>query len=89
MCVRALETLTGEEKRLISLLEQADVQMLGSVLTDVPITVLEGYDNYRHYYAPALAAAIASNPEPETAREPMFTVDQNLGASEKDDALVD
>lgn len=54
LCVRALEQPTGAEQRLIELIEQANVRVLGSVLSDVPTSVVEGYDNYQHYYAPAL-----------------------------------
>ncbi len=71
MCVRALETLTGEEKRLMSLLEQANVEVLGSVLTDVPPSVIEGYASYRHYYAPAIQAAI-DTPDKAAEAGPMF-----------------
>lgn len=52
LSVRALEPLSGAERRLVELLEQADVTVLGSVLNDVPAAVVEGYPNYRHYYAP-------------------------------------
>jgi capsular exopolysaccharide synthesis family protein len=61
LCVRALQQLTGAEQRLVGLLEQSNVQILGSVLTDLPPAVLEGYDNYRHYYGPALQAARGSS----------------------------
>jgi len=83
MCVRALETLTGEEQRLMTLLEQANVEVLGSVLTDVPMSVLEGYDNYRHYYGGSLHAAIAapSNGSSEKA-EPMFVTPAGSGESD-------
>src|SRR5579884_249156 len=54
LCVRALEPPTGAERRLVELLEQANVPVLGSVLTDVPASVLEGYNNYQHYYAPTV-----------------------------------
>lgn len=52
LCVRALEPLTGTEERLIELLERANVTVLGSVLSDVPTEVLEGFENYEHYYKP-------------------------------------
>jgi capsular exopolysaccharide synthesis family protein len=54
LCVRAQEPLTGAEQRLIELLEQANVPVLGSVLNDVPVSILEGYRNYRHYYAQSI-----------------------------------
>jgi capsular exopolysaccharide synthesis family protein len=53
LCVRALEQLTGAEQRMIEQIEQANVELLGSVLTDVPAEVVEGYRNYQHYYQPA------------------------------------
>ncbi|HLV79475.1 MAG TPA: polysaccharide biosynthesis tyrosine autokinase [Chthonomonadaceae bacterium] len=65
LCVRALEPPTGAERRLVELLEQANVPVLGSVLTDVPASVLEGYNNYQHYYAPAVQSVplVANNGE--------------------------
>jgi capsular exopolysaccharide synthesis family protein len=39
LCVRAQEPLTGAEQRLIELLEQANVTVLGCVLSDVPASV--------------------------------------------------
>ncbi|HEX5323960.1 MAG TPA: hypothetical protein VFW40_09250, partial [Capsulimonadaceae bacterium] len=57
LCVRALEPLTGTEERLIELLERANVTVLGSVLSDVPTEVLEGFENYEHYYKPLEAPA--------------------------------
>ncbi len=53
LCVRALEPLSGSEQRLVELLEEANVTVLGSVINHVPTAVLEGYTNYQHYYAPA------------------------------------
>jgi capsular exopolysaccharide synthesis family protein len=57
LCVRALEQLTGAEQRMIEQIEQANVQLLGSVLTDVPAAVVEGYRNYQHDYQPVAQAA--------------------------------
>jgi succinoglycan biosynthesis transport protein ExoP len=57
LCVRALEQLTGAEQRMIEQIEQANVQVLGSVLTDVPAAVVEGYRNYQHYYRPGAQAS--------------------------------
>jgi hypothetical protein len=57
MCVRAYEPLTGAEQRLIDLLQEAGVPVLGSVLSDVPASVVEGYHSYEHYYGPAAVAA--------------------------------
>lgn len=54
LCVRALEATTGLEARLVDLISQNNVTVLGAVLNDVPVTMFAGYDNYRHYYAPAL-----------------------------------
>ena len=76
MCVRALETLTGEEKRLMTLLEQANVEVLGSVLTDVPPSVIEGYASYRHYYAPAIQAALNTSDTSEPGA-PMFVTPED------------
>jgi capsular exopolysaccharide synthesis family protein len=50
LCVRALEPITGAETRMVKLLQDAQVPVLGCVLNDVPVEVIEGYDNYRHYY---------------------------------------
>lgn len=57
LCVRALEPLTGAEQRMVEQLQQANVSILGSVLTDVPPSVVEGYRNYQHYYQPAAYVA--------------------------------
>jgi capsular exopolysaccharide synthesis family protein len=60
LSVRALEPLTGAERRLVELLQQADVTVLGGVLNDVPAAVVEGYPNYRHYYEPLAGRRPAS-----------------------------
>jgi capsular exopolysaccharide synthesis family protein len=60
LCVRALEAPSGSEQRLISLLEQSGVTVLGSVLNDIPATVLESYQNYQRYY-PAVPASLAAS----------------------------
>jgi Mrp family chromosome partitioning ATPase len=59
LCVRAQEPLTGAEGRLIELLNQANVSVLGSVLNNVPLSVLEGYSNYQRYYGPTPGEAPA------------------------------
>ena len=90
LCVRALEPLTGAEQRLTDLLQQADVNVLGSVLNHVPATVVEGYHNYQHYYGPALAAAtnVPVSPTYEIARSadanPMMDVPKR-GGDDHDD----
>ena len=56
LCVRAYEPLTGTEERLVELLEEAKVTVLGSVLNDVPADVLAGYNNYQSHYEPAALA---------------------------------
>ncbi len=53
LCVRALQPMTGAEDRLVNLLKEANVPVLGCVLSDVPQEVVEGYANYQHYYRPA------------------------------------
>lgn len=50
LCVRALEPLTGMEERLISLLEHVNVRVIGSVLHDVPVESVEGFNNYTAHY---------------------------------------
>jgi|GEM_PF-1850445 len=57
LCVRALEPLTGGEQRLIQLLQDSNVKVLGSVISHVPTSVVEGYHNYQHYYGPSLVAS--------------------------------
>jgi capsular exopolysaccharide synthesis family protein len=59
LCVRALEPVTGAEDRLVKLLQDADVPVLGCVLNDVPAAVVQGYHNYQHYYYPGANAGIA------------------------------
>jgi succinoglycan biosynthesis transport protein ExoP len=61
LCVRALEPLTGAEHRLVKLAEDANVPVLGCVLNDVPSSVVEGFDNYQHYYKPASNAHPTAN----------------------------
>lgn len=59
LCVRALEQPSGSEKRLIGLLEQSGVPVLGSVLSDIPASVLESYETYQRYY-PVTPAALSA-----------------------------
>ena len=79
LCVRALEELTGAEKRVISRLEQSNVDVLGCVLTDVPPAVLDGFDNYRHYYAKAIGSTqVVEEPaEARTGAIPMIDLPSN------------
>lgn len=60
LCVRALEPTSGSEERLIAHLEKAGVMVLGSVLNDIPASVLESYQNYQRYY-PAVPASLAAS----------------------------
>lgn len=53
LCVRALEPVTGAEERIVKLLNQSEVPVIGCVLNDVPAAVVEGYHNYLHYYRPS------------------------------------
>ena len=43
LSVRALEPLTGEEARLVERFEQAGTHVMGSVLSHVPLSLLESY----------------------------------------------
>ena len=43
LSVRALEPLTGEEARLVERFEQAGTPVMGSVLSHVPLSLLESY----------------------------------------------
>jgi succinoglycan biosynthesis transport protein ExoP len=56
LCVRAHQPLTGTEERLIEMLEDANVSVLGSVLSDVPAEMVDGYRNYQQHYRPVQAA---------------------------------
>jgi capsular exopolysaccharide synthesis family protein len=49
LCVRALEPLSGTEGQLVDTLKEAHITVIGSVLTDVPAPLLEGYNNYQQY----------------------------------------
>jgi capsular exopolysaccharide synthesis family protein len=51
LCVRALQPLSGGEQRIIDLLGEAQVPVLGCVLNDVPAAVFESYPHYKRYYA--------------------------------------
>ena len=89
LVVRADEPLTGAEQRLVDLLEQNDVRVLGSVLSGVPVSVVEGYHNYQHYYGristPALQApAIAAGQEAE-AQEYAVTAGPVIDVPKKDE----
>jgi capsular exopolysaccharide synthesis family protein len=50
LCVRAFESLTGTEERLVAQLETQNVTVLGCVLSDIPASVLESYPNNEYYY---------------------------------------
>jgi len=52
LSVRALQPLTGGVVRILEQLEQANVTMLGAVLNDVPVALLEGFRNYQQFYGP-------------------------------------
>lgn len=68
LCVRALEPTSGSEQRLIAHLEKAGVLVLGSVLNDIPASVLESYQNYQRYY-PAVPASLAASTATATAND--------------------
>jgi capsular exopolysaccharide synthesis family protein len=78
LCVRALEPLTGAEQRVVELLEQSNVTVLGSVLSDVPTAVVEGYHNYQHYYGAPAAVAIAGRAD---AAKPMLEMPRKDGGT--------
>jgi capsular exopolysaccharide synthesis family protein len=67
LCVRALESPTGAEERLCQLLQEENVEVIGSVLSDVPASVLDSYTHYHTYYpatdaAPSLLAGTEAEP---------------------------
>lgn len=72
LCVRALEPLTGAEQRVVELLEQNNVTVLGSVLNDVPASVVEGFHNYQHYYGGPASNMPAITARTEAAMRPMI-----------------
>ena len=63
LCVRALESLSGEEGRLISQIDETGTPVLGCVMTDVPAAILESFHDYQrnamrsHVSLPAMTAA--------------------------------
>jgi capsular exopolysaccharide synthesis family protein len=79
LCVRALEPLSGMEEQLVEWLKEENVTLLGSILTDVPASLLDNYKNYQYYYprsdrlpssaSSSLASAVSegSEREPESA----------------------
>jgi Mrp family chromosome partitioning ATPase len=80
LCVRALEQTSGAERRLVELLEQANVAVLGSVLSDVPASVLDSYENYLTYYPTDSSSAPPSAPVDRPAvNGPAQTWVQDLG----------
>lgn len=95
LCVRAFETPSGAEQRLIDLVNQSNVTVLGAVLNHVPASMVAGYENYQHYYAPALrsltapavggsdAIAIASQQRPQQTS--MVDMPDMIGASGSSD----
>lgn len=54
LCMRALEPPTGAEDRLLQSLKEANVAVLGTVLCDVPASVLDSYATYQRYYPTAI-----------------------------------
>ncbi|MBI3909883.1 MAG: polysaccharide biosynthesis tyrosine autokinase [Armatimonadetes bacterium] len=57
LCVRALEPISGAEQRLVELLEQANVTVLGSVVDNMAAANLDSYQNYQRYY-PSTASTV-------------------------------
>ncbi len=80
LCVRAFQLLTGSEERILDLVKAADVTMMGGIMTDVPASVIQGFQNYQHYYASASDDSINMD-DGQTA-----TLDQPLIAIEKGSA---
>ncbi len=68
LCVRAGETPTGMEERLIQTLEAAHVIPLGVVLNDVPETELRTAERYQYYETPTAPALSPRNPTADTSR---------------------
>jgi polysaccharide biosynthesis transport protein len=60
LCVRALEPLSGVEQRVVELLEQENVTVLGSVLSGVPAASMDSYRNYQHYYGAGGSAGLVT-----------------------------
>lgn len=79
LCVRALEAPTGEEQRMIELVNRSNVKVLGAVLSDVPITMMAGYENYIQHYAP-VAGALAA---PSLMGNSAFELDSDSESTEK------
>ena len=63
LCVRALEQLSGAEQRLVESLERSGVVVLGSILTNVPVSDLDGYQNYQRCYPAPVADDSRALPE--------------------------
>ena len=68
LCVRAQETPTGAEERLIGLMNQANVNVIGAVLSHVQVSAVAGYENYQQHYAPA-TRALPTPPAPSAKAE--------------------
>lgn len=94
LCVRALEAPSGAERKLVQALEEANVRVLGSVLSDVPAASLESYENYQHYYpmpavdpthpgnrANEVDAGAKVSVAPEISRDPRFGNGNGLGSN--------
>lgn len=58
LCLRALEPTSGTEERLVQLLEEGGIRVLGSVLSDVPAGSLESFQNYQRYFPSAPVSAL-------------------------------
>lgn len=69
LCVRALEAPSGAEQQLIELIKQANVALLGSVLCDVPVSLVAAYGNYQSYYPPAHRSPMAGPVSPNNGGE--------------------
>ena len=77
LSARALEPLTGEEARLVERFEQAGTHVMGSVLSHVPLSLLESYRT--------LQPARASRSLPASAQDERFdNVDMVSGPQELD-----
>jgi capsular exopolysaccharide synthesis family protein len=77
LCVRAFQPLTGSEERILDLLKEANVTMMGGIMTDVPASVIRGFDNYQHYYAAGIDQSISmADGQTITLEKPLIAIEK-------------
>ena len=83
LSVRALEPLTGEEARLVERFEQAGTHVMGSVLSHVPLSLLESYRTVQPSRAARSLPAGSAAPDERFENVAMVSKTQEVDAPAK------